>query len=141
MVDDLESVDDMAGRLADQCRELINEGVTQYFGRLLAASGQRETRVVNIPKVTKESRKTRAKVLTKVERVIEALTDGPKSAAELGDVIGSKTPTAVHQAVWAAKKLIKGTTKVIRSQGGSKGRMRIYSMQDVDDLEGLPADD
>ena len=91
MVDDLESVDDMAGRLADQCRELINEGVTQYFGRLLAASGQRETRVVNIPKVTKESR--------------------------------------------------KGTTKVIRSQGGSKGRMRIYSMQDVDDLEGLPADD
>ena len=128
----MESVEDLAIRLSDQCRDLINEEITKYFAGLLAESGQRTVRVVNIKKpARRKSPKFRQK--SKARLFIEALEDGPQLTSELEKILRLPDTQALYGVVAQAKNLLKNTKRVIRCERGNKNKSSTYALRDVDD--------
>ena len=132
---DIESIDDLALRISERCRDVINEEIVRYFGQLLMGSGQRIARVAK--KVPKKYTPSMPKVgkhrsTTKPRRLIAILReDGAQLSEDLERELELPTRAALYTAVSSAKKILKEQGKTIKLQRGNKGKGDVYAIRTI----------
>ena len=134
VMDPVESLDDLALRISERCRDVINEELVKYFGKLIVASGQRRVRVLQ-PAVQpgKGTPSHKSKPPPPERQLLDMLRDGPKTTAEIMDELDLSSRQMVTYTVGKAKKLIVGNRKVIRCKRGRGEKPTTYALRDVDE--------
>ncbi len=134
----MESFDDVAYRISERCRDIINEELTRYIATLMIESGQRPVRTVAVPSkdvvptlpVSKTSGK-RTRGGSKNKDLLALLEEGPQLACDLEDKLGV-TRQNLHTLIYQTKKELKGTFKTIQREPGNKNKGGVYAIRDVE---------
>ena len=135
-MDSVESLDDLALRISERCRDVINEELVAYFGRLIVASGQRRVRVLQPAVQPGKGTPSHKSGPPPTERqLLDMLRDGPKTTKEIMDELDLPSKQMVVYTVGKAKKLIMGNRQVIKCRRGKGDRPTTYALRDVDEEE------
>lgn len=135
----MEPIDDMVHRVAERCRDVIEEEMTRYFANLLSESGLRTRRGSAIVDRTMEELEAedaeRVPGMDGAARIISRLTMGPQILDDLMRQIGCTTKGSFYSSMSIARKRAEGMGMQIVTRHGHSTKDKdvptIYALREL----------